>query len=113
MNLKSKFALLLILVVALTAALGVLSARWFDSALLRWILIVAIALLPVLWMASRTVRPIEQMLRALSGTVAAPEGDSACPRSPRRRTGELMMAHNNWRRARQRTWCSASCFWIQ
>jgi two-component system, NtrC family, nitrogen regulation sensor histidine kinase NtrY len=97
MNLKSKFALLLILVVALTAALGVLSSRWLDNALLRWILIVAVATLPVLWLASRTIRPIEQMLRALSGTVASyREGDFSVSLVADRddELGELMTAHN-------------------
>src|SRR5277367_5852827 len=97
MNLRSKFALLLIVVVALTAALGVLSARWIDNDLLRWILILALALLPVLWLASRIIRPIEQMLRALSATVASyREGDFSVSLVADRddELGELMMAHN-------------------
>ncbi|HEY2144853.1 MAG TPA: ATP-binding protein [Steroidobacteraceae bacterium] len=97
MNLKSKFALLLILVVALTAAVSVASARWLDSDLLRWLLIVGVALLPVLWLASRIMRPMEQMLRALSATVASyREGDFSVSLVADRddELGELMMAHN-------------------
>jgi nitrogen fixation/metabolism regulation signal transduction histidine kinase len=97
MNLKSKFALLLIVVVAISSAVGVWSARWLDNDLLRWMLIVVIALLPVVWLASRILRPIEQMLRALSGTVASyREGDFSVSLVADRddELGVLMTAHN-------------------
>jgi hypothetical protein len=41
---------------------------------LAWSLIVAAALFPILWLAGRVMRPIGQMLRALSSTVASYRG---------------------------------------
>jgi len=63
-SLKFKLALLLIVIVGVTAAASALTAQWFGNALLGWLLIVAAALLPVLWLSSRVMRPIQQMLRA-------------------------------------------------
>ena len=71
MSLKAKLALLLIAVVAATAGFSILATRWFGDVLLSWLLVVAASLLPLLWLASRIMRPIQQMLRALSGTVAS------------------------------------------
>jgi nitrogen fixation/metabolism regulation signal transduction histidine kinase len=96
-SLKLKLALLLIVIVGVTAAAGALTAHWFSNALLGWLLIVAAALLPVLWLSSRVMRPIQQMLRALSGTVASyREGDFSLSLVADRddELGELMMAHN-------------------
>jgi nitrogen fixation/metabolism regulation signal transduction histidine kinase len=64
---------------------------------LGWLLIVGAALLPVLWLASRIMRPIQQMLRALAGTVASyREGDFSLSLVADRddELGELMTAHN-------------------
>jgi two-component system nitrogen regulation sensor histidine kinase NtrY len=96
-SLKAKLALLLILIVAITAAIGAWTARWFDNPLFGWLLIIAAALLPVLWLSSRIMRPIQQMLRALSGTVASyREGDFSLSLVADRddELGELMTAHN-------------------
>lgn len=71
MSLKAKLALLLLVIVAISAALGAWATHWFGDVLLSWLLVIAVSLLPVLWLASRTMRPIQQMLRALSGTVAS------------------------------------------
>jgi two-component system nitrogen regulation sensor histidine kinase NtrY len=97
LSLKAKLALLLIVVVAITAAISAWAARWFGNPLFSWLLILAVALLPVLWLASRVIRPIQQMLRALSGTVASyREGDFSLSLVADRddELGELMTAHN-------------------
>ena len=76
MSLKGKLALVLIMIVAITAALSIWVALLVSDHLLGWLVIVAAALLPVVWLASRIMRPIQQMLRALAGTVASyREGD--------------------------------------
>jgi two-component system, NtrC family, nitrogen regulation sensor histidine kinase NtrY len=96
-GLKAKLALLLIVIVGVTAAAGALTAHWFSNAFFGWLLIVGAALLPVLWLSSRVMRPIQQMLRALSGTVASyREGDFSLSLVADREDelGELMTAHN-------------------
>jgi nitrogen fixation/metabolism regulation signal transduction histidine kinase len=97
LSLKAKLALLLIVIVAITAAISAWTARWFDNPLFSWLLILAVAVLPVLWLSSRIMRPIQQMLRALSGTVASyREGDFSLSLVADRddELGELMTAHN-------------------
>ncbi len=97
MSLKTKLALLLIVIVAITAAVSAWVARWFGSPLLSWLLILAASLLPLIWLSSRIMRPIQQMLRALSGTVASyREGDFSLSLVADRddELGELMTAHN-------------------
>ena len=97
MSLKAKLALLLIAVVAMTAVLSTLAAHWFGDVLLSCLVVVAASLLPLLWLASRIMRPIQQMLRALSGTVASyREGDFSLSLVADRddELGELMTAHN-------------------
>ncbi len=62
-----------------------------------WLLIIAAALFPVMWLASRVMRPIAQLLRALSGTVVSyREGDFSLSLVADRddELGELMTAHN-------------------
>ena len=97
MSLKAKLALLLIFIVAATAALSAWATRWFGNPLFTWLLILAVSLVPVLWLSSRIMRPIQQMLRALSGTVASyREGDFSLSLVADRddELGELMTAHN-------------------
>lgn len=97
MNLKAKLALLLMTIVAATAALSGWATRWSGNALFTWLLILALSLVPVLWLSSRIMRPIQQMLRALSGTVASyREGDFSLSLVADRddELGELMTAHN-------------------
>jgi two-component system nitrogen regulation sensor histidine kinase NtrY len=97
LSLKAKLALLLIVIVAITAAVSAWTARWFGNPLFSWLLILATSLLPVLWLSSRIMRPIQQMLRALSGTVASyREGDFSLSLVADRddELGELMTAHN-------------------
>ena len=97
MSLKAKLALLLIVIVAITAAISDWAARWIGNSLFSWLAILAVSLLPVLWLSSRIMRPIQQMLRALSGTVASyREGDFSLSLVADRddELGELMTAHN-------------------
>jgi two-component system, NtrC family, nitrogen regulation sensor histidine kinase NtrY len=71
--------------------------RALDDVLLTWLLVVGGALLPAMWLAARVLRPIQQMLRALSGTVASyREGDFSLSLVADRddELGELMSAHN-------------------
>jgi two-component system nitrogen regulation sensor histidine kinase NtrY len=96
-SLRIKLALLLIIVVAVTAMLSAWAVHWFGSGMLSWIVVVGGSLLPLLWLASRVMRPIQQMLRALSGTVASyREGDFSLSLVADRddELGELMTAHN-------------------
>jgi two-component system, NtrC family, nitrogen regulation sensor histidine kinase NtrY len=96
-SLKAKLALLLIVIVAISAAMGAWAVRWFGNSLLSWMVVVAVSLLPLLWLSSRIMRPIGQMLRALSGTVASyREGDFSLSLVADRddELGELMTAHN-------------------
>jgi nitrogen fixation/metabolism regulation signal transduction histidine kinase len=96
-NLKAKLALLLMVIVAATAALSGWATRWSGNALFTWLLILGLSLVPVLWLSSRIMRPIQQMLRALSGTVASyREGDFSLSLVADRddELGELMTAHN-------------------
>jgi nitrogen fixation/metabolism regulation signal transduction histidine kinase len=96
-SLKAKLALLLIVIVAISVAMGVWAERWFGNSLLTWLVVVAVSLLPLLWLSSRIMRPIGQMLRALSGTVASyREGDFSLSLVADRddELGELMTAHN-------------------
>jgi len=96
-NLKAKLAVLLMVMVAATAALSGWATRWSGDALFTWLLILALSLVPVLWLSSRIMRPIQQMLRALSGTVASyREGDFSLSLVADRddELGELMTAHN-------------------
>jgi len=97
LNLKAALAALLLAVVALSAALGAWAAQFFGSVVLAWSLVVAAAVLPVLWLAARVMQPITQMLRALSSTVASyKEGDFSLSLVARRsdELGELILAHN-------------------
>jgi two-component system, NtrC family, nitrogen regulation sensor histidine kinase NtrY len=96
-SLRAKLALLLVIWAALSAAAGAWATQFFGSALLGWMLIVAAAGLVALWLAARFMRPIQQMLRALSGTVASyREGDFSLSLVADRddELGELMTAHN-------------------
>jgi two-component system, NtrC family, nitrogen regulation sensor histidine kinase NtrY len=97
LNLRTKLTVLLLGVVALSAALGAYAAHVLGSVLLAWSVVVAASLLPVVWLAARVMQPIGQMLRALSSTVASyKEGDFSLSLAVRRRDelGELMLAHN-------------------
>jgi nitrogen fixation/metabolism regulation signal transduction histidine kinase len=96
-SLKAKLAALLLGVAALAAALGAWGAHVLGSVPLAWSLVVAAAVLPILWLAARVMRPVAQLLRALSSTVASyREGDFSLSLAVDRddELGDLMTAHN-------------------
>ena len=98
LNLKGRLALLLFAIVALSAAAGAGAARHWTNGLLAWGLVAGAATLPAVWLAARVMRPIQQLLRALSGTVASyREGDFSVSLVVDRQDelGELMAAHND------------------
>jgi two-component system nitrogen regulation sensor histidine kinase NtrY len=97
LSLKAKLALLLLVIVAVTAAAGAWAAHVLNNMILAWLLVVGAAVIPILWLAARVMRPIGQMLRALAGTVASyREGDFSLSLVADRddELGELMTAHN-------------------
>ena len=96
-SLRIRLGLMFLGVAALAAAPGVWLARLFGSALGSWLIVVGIALVPAFWLAGRVLRPIREVLRALSGTVASyREGDFSQSLIVERddELGELMAAHN-------------------
>ena len=98
MSLTAKLALLLYAVVVAAAAVGAKAAQYFDDGLFGWLIAACLLLLPALWLAARFMRPVKQLLRALSGTVASyKEGDFSLSLVADRddELGELMTAHND------------------
>src|ERR1700731_682830 len=98
MSLRVKLTLLLLMLVIVVAGLSAWIAHLLNNALLAWLLVVGSAILPMAWLCSRIMRPIAQMLRALSGTVASyREGDFSLSLVADRddELGELMTAHND------------------
>jgi two-component system nitrogen regulation sensor histidine kinase NtrY len=96
-SLRVKLTLLLFALVTLVAGLSAWAAQVLNNGWLAWVLVVAAAALPVVWLAARVMRPIGQMLRALAGTVASyREGDFSLSLVADRddELGELMTAHN-------------------
>jgi two-component system, NtrC family, nitrogen regulation sensor histidine kinase NtrY len=97
LSLRAKLAAVLLGVVALAAALGAWLAHAFGGVGLAWCVSAAVAVVPIYWLASRVMRPIEQMLRALSSTVASyREGDFSLSLVADRddELGELIAVHN-------------------
>jgi two-component system, NtrC family, nitrogen regulation sensor histidine kinase NtrY len=94
---RFKLGLLFLGVAAVSAALGVWGAHLQADPVVSWLVIVGIALFPAFWLANRALRPIQQLLRALSGTVASyKEGNFSQSLVVERgdELGELMIAHN-------------------
>ena len=98
MSLTAKLALLFYAAVVIAAAVGAKAAQYFDDILFGWLITACLLLLPSLWLAARVMRPVKQLLRALSGTIASyKEGDFSMSLAADRddELGELMMAHND------------------
>jgi len=98
MSLTAKLALLFYAVAMIAAAIGAKAAQYFDDALFGWLIAASLLLLPSVWLAVRVMRPIKQLLRALTGTVASyKEGDFSLSLAAERddELGELMLAHND------------------
>jgi two-component system nitrogen regulation sensor histidine kinase NtrY len=97
LSLRAKLAAVLLAVVAVAAALAAWLAHALGGAALAWCVVLAAAIVPVYWLAARVMQPIEQMLRALSSTVASyREGDFSLSLVADRddELGELIAAHN-------------------
>ncbi|HEX3848983.1 MAG TPA: ATP-binding protein [Steroidobacteraceae bacterium] len=97
LSLKAKAALLLLAVAAAAAALGAWLTHLLGGAALGALLAIALLLPPIGWLAGRAIRPIAQMLRALTNTVASyREGDFSLSLVADREDelGDLMTAHN-------------------
>jgi nitrogen fixation/metabolism regulation signal transduction histidine kinase len=98
MSLTGKLAFLFYLLIAAAAGVAAGAAHYFGNALLGWMAAVALLLLPAMWLAARVMRPVQQMLRALTGTVASyQEGDFSISLIVDRddELGQLMLAHND------------------
>jgi len=101
-SLEGKLAALLAMVVLASAGCTVLLARSFDSVYLVLILVMLAALLPITWIARRSARPLNRLLRAMHGAVASyRDGDFSLSLTVERRDvlGELQAAHNELGRA--------------
>jgi two-component system, NtrC family, nitrogen regulation sensor histidine kinase NtrY len=96
-SLEGKLAALLIAVLLVTAAAAAWVSRYLEEPWLAFPIVVAVGLLPVLWVARRAVRPVRRMLRAMVGAVASyRDGDFNLSLAVGRRDelGDLMVAHN-------------------
>jgi nitrogen fixation/metabolism regulation signal transduction histidine kinase len=97
LSLEGKVTGLLLTIGAAGAALGVWLARTLDSALLVAVLSALLLLPLILWLARIAVRPMAELMRALSGAVASfRDGDFSFSVHTRRRdeVGDLVAAHN-------------------
>jgi two-component system nitrogen regulation sensor histidine kinase NtrY len=96
-SLRGKLALSFLALTAAAAAAGAWLGQELHGILWAWVLATAVAAAPALWLAGRLVRPIAQVLRALTGMVASyREGDFSMSLAANRRDeiGELVRAHN-------------------
>ena len=97
MSLRIKLTLLLFALVVVVAGLSAAATHLLGNLYLAWLSVAGAALLPVIWLAGRVMRPVAQMLRALAGTVASyREGDFSLSLVADRsdELGALMTAHN-------------------
>ena len=97
MSLRGKLALSLLALTAAAAAAGAWLEQQLHGILWAWILATAVAAVPALWLGGRLVRPIAQVLRALTGMVASyREGDFSMSLAADRKDeiGQLVKAHN-------------------
>lgn len=97
LGLAGKLNLALLAVIATTAAATLWAMRWLGSAPRAWVFVCVMALPPSAWLARRCLRPLRQLLRALSNTVASyREGDFSRSLIEDRgdELGELMAVHN-------------------
>jgi two-component system nitrogen regulation sensor histidine kinase NtrY len=96
-SLRGKLALSFLVLTAAAAAAGAWLGQELHGILWAWVLATAIAAVPALWLAGRLVRPIAQVLRALTGMVASyREGDFSMSLAADRKDeiGQLVRAHN-------------------
>ena len=96
-GIRFRLGLVFLGVAMLSAALAIWLARLVGGRFGAWLVCVGVALVPCFWLASRVLRPVQQVLRALSGTVASyREGNFSQSLVVDRQDelGELMLAHN-------------------
>ena len=96
-SLRFRLGLLFFWVAVSFAGLGVWLSRQFGSAASAWLVCLGLALVPAFWLGNRVLRPMQQVLRALSGTVASyREGNFSQSLVVERNDelGDLMLAHN-------------------
>jgi two-component system, NtrC family, nitrogen regulation sensor histidine kinase NtrY len=94
---RFRLGLVFLGVAMLSAALAIWLPRLIGGSLSAWLLCVGLAILPCFWLASRVLRPVQQVLRALSGTVTSyREGNFSQSLVVERNDelGDLMAAHN-------------------
>ena len=96
-SLRFRLGLLFFCVAVSFAGLGIWLSRLFGGAASAWLVCLGLAVVPTFWLGSRVLRPVQQVLRALSGTVASyREGNFSQSLVVERNDelGELMLAHN-------------------
>src|SRR5580693_3200627 len=104
-SLEGKLAALLGVVFVVAVAATALLVRRFDNptdALMVLIVLLAVAVPVILWLARRTVAPLNHLLRAMHGAIASyRDGEFSLSLAVDRRDllGELLEAHNELGRA--------------
>lgn len=96
-TLDARFAVMLFTLALVTAAAGIGVYRWSESAALAAAAALVVAVIGALYVARRMTAPIEQLLRALEGSVASfRDGDFSFSISSQRRDalGDLARLHN-------------------
>ena len=102
LSLEGKLAALLFAAGMGAALAGATLSRLTGSPMLALLGVALAGLLPALWLARRAMRPVRQLLRALSGAVASyRDGDFSLSLVVNREDelGELLLAHNELGRA--------------
>jgi two-component system, NtrC family, nitrogen regulation sensor histidine kinase NtrY len=97
-SLRTQLVLSLIALTAAVAAGAAWLATLMHSVLWAWLIVLAVAVIPALWLAARFMRPITQTLRALTGMVSSyREGDFSMSLAATREDelGTLSKAHND------------------
>ncbi len=101
-SLEGKLAVRLLLGLLVAAAAGAAFDHLLGNPLLAIVLVAALGGVPVLWLTRRLIRPLQRLLRALSGAVANyRDGDfsSSLVVDRRDELGDLITAHNDLGRA--------------
>jgi two-component system, NtrC family, nitrogen regulation sensor histidine kinase NtrY len=94
---EGKLAALLVAAVVVSSTAAACLTHYFAQPWLAGGIVVAASLIPALWTARRTARPVRRMLRAMTGAVASyRDGDFnvSLAVTARDELGELTLAHN-------------------
>jgi two-component system, NtrC family, nitrogen regulation sensor histidine kinase NtrY len=97
-SLEGKLATLLGAILIAACALTALLAYWLPSVWYAAAATILLLAIPTLWIAQSTLKPLQSLLRALSGGVASyRDGDFSTSLATTRRDefGELIQAHND------------------